>query len=107
MQILIQNPLKNPLTLVKGLIGYAQQDVSLHDLQTTKSCISQPTELMEAYTSNYLTHVTSEESDHKSQQKKFHIPFDFSKFTESDRDFLTLFNFEHTKLKQPQKWRKT
>ena len=31
IQILIQNPLNHPLTLVKGIIGYAQQDVSLND----------------------------------------------------------------------------
>ena len=36
IQILIQNPLSHPLTLMKGLIGYAQQDVSLKDYQTTK-----------------------------------------------------------------------
>ena len=36
IQILIQNLLNHPLTLVKGLIGYTQQDVSLTDLQTTK-----------------------------------------------------------------------
>ena len=66
---------------------------------------------MDAYTSNYLTHGTSEtlkklyclrltkqqEPEYKSQQIKFHIPFDVSKITESDRDSLTMFNFEHTK----------
>ena len=36
IEILIKNPLSHPLTLVKGLIGYAQQDFSLIDLQTTK-----------------------------------------------------------------------
>ena len=36
IQILIQNPVNHPLTLVKGTIGYAQQDVSLNDYQTTK-----------------------------------------------------------------------
>ena len=36
IQILIQNPLNHLLTLVKGLIGYAQQDVSINDLQTAK-----------------------------------------------------------------------
>ena len=33
IQILIQNPLNHPITLVRGIIGYAQQDVSLNDLQ--------------------------------------------------------------------------
>ena len=36
IHILIQNTLNHPLTLVKGIIGYAQQDVSLNDYQTTK-----------------------------------------------------------------------
>ena len=36
IQIWIQNTLTHPLTLVKGPIGYAQQDVSLNDYQTTK-----------------------------------------------------------------------
>ena len=31
IQILIQNPLNHPLTIVKGIIRYAQQDVSLND----------------------------------------------------------------------------
>ena len=31
IQILIQNPLNHPLTFVKGIIGYAQQDISLND----------------------------------------------------------------------------
>ena len=43
-----------------------------------------------------------QERENKSQQKKFTIPFDISKFTETDKDFLTIFNFEHTKLTQPQ-----
>ena len=57
---------------------------------------------MDAYTSNYKTYGTSEtlnkfyclnltkqqEREYKSQQKKFHIPFGVSKFTESDQDFL-------------------
>ena len=60
IQILIQNPLTHPLTLVKGLIGYAQQEVSLNDYQTTKYRINELTELIEAYNSNYLTQGTSE-----------------------------------------------
>ena len=71
---------------------------------------------MDAYTSSYLAHGTSEtlkkpnclkltkqqERVKKSQQKMFHITFDVSKFTKSDRDFRTMFNFEHTKLPKPQ-----
>ena len=66
---------------------------------------------MDAYTLNYLKQSTSEtlkklyclnhskqqEREYKSQQKKFTILFDFSKFTETDKEFLTMFNFEHTK----------
>ena len=59
-QILIKNPLKHPLTLVKGIIGYEQQDVSLDDYQTTKYRINELTEFMDAYTSNYLTQGASE-----------------------------------------------
>ena len=36
----------------------------------------------------------------KTQQKKFDIPFDASNFTEPNQKFLTMFNFEHTKLTQ-------
>ena len=43
----MQNPLDHPLTIVKGLVGYAQQDTTLIDF-------------MDANTSNYLTHGTSE-----------------------------------------------
>ena len=50
IQILIQNPLNHPLTLLKGIIGYAQ-DVSLNDNQTTKCRINELTEIMDAYTS--------------------------------------------------------
>ena len=35
IQILIQSPLNYPLNLVRGIIGYAQQDISLNDFQTT------------------------------------------------------------------------
>ena len=70
------------------------------------------TEFMDAYTSNYLIQGKSEtlkklycvnltkeqDREYKSQQNKFHIPFDVSKFTEADRDFLAMLNFEHTKL---------
>ena len=71
---------------------------------------------MDAYNLNYLTQGTSEtlkkiyclnlskqqEREYKSQKKKFTIPFDVSKFTETDREFLTMFNFELTKLAQSQ-----
>ena len=89
IQMLIQNPLNQPLTLVKGLIGYAQQHISLADIQTTKYCVNELTEFMDAYTSNYLTYGTSAKlknlyclkltkqqgSEYKTQQKRFHIPF--------------------------------
>ena len=58
-QNLIKNPLNNPLTLVKRLIGYAQQAVSLTDLQTTQYCIHELTEFIDDYTSKYLTHGAS------------------------------------------------
>ena len=60
VQMLIQNPLNQPLTILKGLIGYAQQDVSLTDHQTTKYRLNEVTEFMDAYTLNYLTQGTSE-----------------------------------------------
>ena len=59
IQIFIQNPLNRPLTLVKGLIAYAQLDISLADLQTTKYRFNELTDFMDAYSSNYLTHGTS------------------------------------------------
>ena len=116
IQKLMQNPLHHPLTLVKGIIGYAQQYVSLNDFQTSKYRINELTEFMYAYTLNYLTQCTSEvlkklfclnlskqqEREYKSQQKKFTIPFVVSKFTETEKEFLTMFNFEHTKLTQTQ-----
>ena len=60
IQILIQNPLNHPLTIVKGIIGYAEQDVSFNDYQTTKYRINELTEIMDAYTLNYFTQGTSE-----------------------------------------------
>ena len=60
IQILIQNPLHHPLTLVKRIVGYAQQDVSLNDYQTTKYRKNELREFMDAYTLNYLTQGTSE-----------------------------------------------
>ena len=103
-QILIKNPLTHPLTLVKWIIGYAQQDISLNDYQTTKYRINELIEFMDAYILNYLTQSLSEtfkrfyclnlskqpEREYKAQQKKFTIPFDVSKFTETDREFLTI-----------------
>ena len=59
-QTLLQNPLNQPLTLVKGIIGYAQQNVSLNDYQTTKYRINELLEFMDAFTLNYLTQDTSE-----------------------------------------------
>ena len=77
---------------VKELIGYAQQDISIINLQTTKYRISELTEFMDAYTSNYVTNGTSEmlkklyclnlthlqELEYKAQQKNFftyHLTF--------------------------------
>ena len=84
IQILIQNPLNQPLTLVNGIIGYAKQEIPLSDFQTTKFRINELTEFMDAYTSKYLTQETSETLNkfyclnftkqqnrgYKSQQKK-------------------------------------
>ena len=111
-----EKPLNHPLTLVRGTIGNGKQDISLNDYQTSKYRINQLTEFMDAYTLNYLTQGSSEtlkklyclnlskqqEREIKAQQKKFTIHFDVSKFTETDREFLTMFNFEHTKLTQTQ-----
>ena len=60
IHVLIQNLLNHPLTLLKALIGYAQQNISLTDLQTMKYHINELTEFMDANSSNYLTHGTSE-----------------------------------------------
>ena len=46
--------------MIFGPTGYAQQDISLTDLQTTKYRINELTEFMEAYTSNYHTNGASE-----------------------------------------------
>ena len=116
IQIPIHNPLNHSLTLVKGLMGYVQQDISLSDYQTTKYRINELTEFMDAYTSNYITQGTSEKfknfyclnltkqqkHEYRAQQKKFAVQFAETKFTEIDREFLTMFNFEHTKLTQTQ-----
>ena len=97
---------ESPTSNCKGLIEYSQQDISLTDLQTMKQ-INELTKFMDAYTSNYQTHGTSEtlkkfycwnltkqpEREYETQQKRFHIPFDVSKFTEADRNFLTIFIF--------------
>ena len=106
-QILIQNHLDHPLTLVKGLIGYAKQDTSLKDFQTTIYRVNELTDFMDAHTSIYLTHGTSEtlkklyclnptkqqERGYKTQQKIFHITFDISMSTETDKNFLKNFIF--------------
>ena len=111
-QSFIQLLIQNPLGLVKGIIGYAQQDASLNDNQTTKYCFDKITEIVDFYTSNYLTQGTSEtlkklyclnlskqwERKYKSKQTIFTIPFDVSIITETDKKLFTIFNFEHTKL---------
>ena len=65
IQILTESPLNHPLSLLKGIFGYAQQNISLNDFQTTKYCINELTEFMNAYTSNYLTQV------HRKHLKNF------------------------------------
>ena len=100
IQNLIKNPLDHPLTLGKGLIGYAQQDTSLEDFQTTNYSVNELTEFMDPYTLNYFTHGTldklkklyclnctgqqnkkHQEDEYKTRQKMFHITFDISMFT--------------------------
>ena len=41
-------------------MGYAQQNISLIKIQTTKYRINELTDFMDAYASNYLTHGASE-----------------------------------------------
>ena len=108
--------MNHPLTLVIRIIGYARQDVPLNGYRTTKYRINELTEIMDAYSLNYLTQGTSEtlknlyslnlnkqqEREYKSQQKKFTILFDVSKFTKTDKQFLTMFNIKHKKLIQTQ-----
>ena len=48
IQIPIQDPLNPPLTIAKGLIGYAQPDISLINLQTTRYRINELTKSMDA-----------------------------------------------------------
>ena len=69
---------------------------------------------MDAYTSNYFTHGTSEtlkklyclnfikkqEHVYKKQQKTFHIPFAVSTFADTDKIFPKMFYFKHTKQTQ-------
>ena len=106
----------NTLTENLHTFGYAQQDISLADLQTTKYRINELTEFMDAYTSNYLTYGTTEtlkklyclnltkkqDREYKTPQNRLLISFDVSKLTETDRTFLMMINFEHTKLTQTQ-----
>ena len=56
----MQNPWNHPLTLVKGIIVYSQEDVYFNDYKTTKYRINELTDFMDAYTLNYLTQGTSE-----------------------------------------------
>ena len=46
IQILMQSLLNCPLTLVKGIIVYAKQDVSLNDYQTTRHRVNELTEFI-------------------------------------------------------------
>ena len=50
----------SPVNIGKRIIGYAQQDISLNDYQTTKYRINELTDFMDAYTLKYLTQGTSE-----------------------------------------------
>ena len=64
---------------------------------------------MDAFTANYRTHDISEtnkklycldltkqqENEYKSQEENFHIPFETSLFSETEKNFLQMFNFEH------------
>ena len=70
-------------------------------IKQKKYRINLPKEFMDAYTLNYLTQGTSEtlkkhyclnlskqqEREYKSQQKKFTITFDVSKFTKTNKNF--------------------
>ena len=101
IQILIQNPLDHPLTLIKGSIVSAQQDTSLKDFQTTKYRVNELRDFMDALASNYLTHGTSETlkklyclnltkqqpRDYKTQLTTFHISFDISTFKKQIKFF--------------------
>ena len=49
-----------------------------------------------------LNLTKQQEREYKTQQKTFYVPFDTSWFTDKDKSFLIMFNFEHTKFKQTQ-----
>ena len=107
-QLLIENPLDHPIALVTGLIGYAQQDTSLTDFQTTNYRVIELTELFFAYTLHYITHGQSEtvrklyclnlrkqqECESKTQQTTFHITYELSMLTETDKNFPIMFFFK-------------
>ena len=59
IQILIQNLPNHPLKLIKVLIGYAQQVISLIDYQTDFYRINEITEIMDAFIAIYLTYGRS------------------------------------------------
>ena len=59
-QLLIQKLLNRPFTIVSGLNGNEQQDISLIYFQFLSYPINELREFMEDYTAIYLTHGTSE-----------------------------------------------
>ena len=59
-------PFKSPLNTCKSLIGYAKQDISLTDLQTTKYHINELIEFIDAYTSKIILHAV-----HQKHSKNF------------------------------------
>ena len=88
IQILIQNPFDQPLTLVKRINGYAQQDVSLNDNQKKTALMSSQNSwmLIPQITLNkvhrkhskklYCINLNKQhEHENKSQQKnsKYHL----------------------------------
>ena len=48
IQMIVPNSLNHPLNLEKGIIGYAQEDISLNYFQTTNYRIEKLTEFMDA-----------------------------------------------------------
>ena len=58
---------------------------------------------MDAYTANYLTDATSRTlKKYKAQHETFHIPFETSLFTDTEVNFLQMFEFELIKVNQEQ-----
>ena len=110
-QNLTTNPLNHPITLVKGLIAYAQHDVSLTDLQTTTCRINEFKEVLDAYTVNYLTDGQSETLKNlyclnlrnkknakiKLNKKLFKYHLKLLCSQTQKKSFLQMFNFDYVK----------